>query len=148
MTYVAAVVSLREPARKALEDRVVSLVNVERSRRGLSRLVADERLRRSSRRHSDDMARARQLAHQLPKGPDPFERMLAEGYEEPGGENVAFGQESAVSVVAAWMRSAPHRANVLYPDFSRIGVGLVLTADGHWWTQNFGFEAVPDPYDL
>ncbi|MFI9009969.1 CAP domain-containing protein [Actinosynnema sp. NPDC053489] len=132
--------SLREPARKALEDRVVSLVNVERSRRGLSKLAGDERLRRSSRRHSDDMARAGVLAHRLPGGPDPFERMLAEGYEAPGGENVAFGQESAVQVVEAWMRSAPHRANILYPDFTRIGVGLLLDAGGHWWTQNFGFE--------
>ncbi|WP_248782418.1 CAP domain-containing protein [Saccharothrix syringae] len=103
----------------------------------------DERLRCSSRRHSGDMARVRLLAHKLPDGPDPFERMLAEGYGQPGGENVAFGQESAVQVVEAWMRSTPHRANVLRPDFTRIGVGLVLTADGHWWTQNFGFE--PDP---
>ncbi|MGM1060371.1 CAP domain-containing protein [Saccharothrix sp. Mg75] len=140
MTYLLAVASLREPAREAAEDRVVSLVNLERSRRGLPRLVADERLRRSARRHSGDMARRRVLAHQLAGEPDPFERMLSEGYEEPGGENVAFGQESAVQVVAAWMRSRHHRANILFPDFARIGVGLVLDAAGHWWTQNFGFD--------
>ncbi|MDQ2588098.1 CAP domain-containing protein [Saccharothrix yanglingensis] len=136
---------MREPARKALEDRVVSLVNVERSRRGLAVLGADERLRRSARRHSTDMARCRTLAHRLPGEPDPFERMLAEGFEQPGGENVAFGQETAVRVAEAWMRSAPHRANVLHPGFTRIGVGLWVDATGHWWTQNFGYDG--DPVD-
>ncbi|WP_367129230.1 CAP domain-containing protein [Saccharothrix sp. HUAS TT1] len=130
---------MREPARRALEDRVVSLVNVERSRRGLAALGVDERLRRSARRHSADMARRRVLAHLLPGGPDPFERMLAEGFPHPAGENVAFGQETAVRVVEAWMRSAPHRANVLHAEFATIGVGLLLDATGHWWTQNFGY---------
>ncbi|MEU4746637.1 CAP domain-containing protein, partial [Actinosynnema sp. NPDC023658] len=102
-------------------------------------LGADERLRRSARRHSADMARRRVLAHRLPGWPDPFERMLAEGFPHPGGENVAFGQETAVRVVEAWMRSAPHRANVLHAEFAEVGVGLLLDATGHWWTQNFGY---------
>ncbi|XVS67738.1 CAP domain-containing protein [Actinosynnema sp. CA-299493] len=131
---------MRDVTRAQWEDKVVALTNIERRSRGLALLGRDERLRRSARRHSGDMARLRTLAHRLPRLPDPFERMEAEGFEHPGGENVAFGQESPARVVLAWMTSVPHRANIVHPDFDLIGVGLVVTADGHWWTQNFGYS--------
>lgn len=102
-------------------------------------LTRDERLRRSSRRHCADMAAQRVLAHQLPRCPDPLERMMAEGFPDPAGENVAFGQETPHQVMEAWLRSRPHRANILNPEFRTIGVGLLHNADGHWWTQNFGY---------
>jgi len=130
---------MREPERKTIESRVARLVNTTRSRYGLESLTEDERLRRSSRRHCADMAARLTLAHQLPGHPDPFERMLAEGFPDPGGENIAFGQETAHRVMESWMRSRPHRANILYPEFRVIGVGLLRNADGHWWTQNFGY---------
>ncbi|MGI5499181.1 CAP domain-containing protein [Lentzea sp. CA-135723] len=130
---------MREPERRTFEDRVTALVNATRARRGLPALGTDDRLRCSSRRHCADMAAHRLLAHQLPRCPTPFERMAAEGFPHPAGENVAFGQETPVRVVEAWMRSRPHRANILDPRFRVVGVGVVRTADGHWWTQNFGY---------
>lgn len=130
----------RDAVRSRTEDKVVSLVNVERIRRGLGRLEVDERLRRAARGHSADMARRNYFQHQGLRGPSPFERMLAEGFEDPGGENIAVGQETPASVVRAWMQSIPHRANILNGEFRTIGVGLHV--DGGklpWWTQNFGY---------
>jgi uncharacterized protein YkwD len=65
--------------------------------------------------------------------------MLASGVEEPAGENIAVGQRSPASVVSAWMRSIPHRRNILDGDFRTIGVGVHPAGGGPWWTQNFGY---------
>lgn len=129
----------RQVIRARLEDKVVVLVNRERATRRLPGLLGDERLRQAARQHSAEMARRNILAHQLPRGLDPFERMLAVGFPEPGGENVALGQETPIQVVRAWMQSPGHRANILDPDFRTIGVGVHLGSDGPWWTQDFGF---------
>jgi len=56
-----------------------------------------------------------------------------------GGENVARGQRSAVSVMNAWMNSAGHRANILNSRYKNIGVGL--SDSGFYWTQVFGTPA-------
>lgn len=122
-----------------MEDKVRSLVNLQRSWYDLAALRTDERLRLSARLHSAEMARQGVCAHQVPGEPDTWERMLAVGYAQPAGENVAFGLTSAASVVEAWMRSPGHRANILHPDFAAIGVGLFISDEGHWWTQNFGY---------
>ena len=42
---------------------------------------------------------------------------------------------SPAAVVAGWMNSEGHRANILSSAYTKIGVGYV--ADGHYWTQQF-----------
>ncbi len=46
------------------------------------------------------------------------------------GENVAAGHSSAQVMHTAWMNSAGHRANILNPNFTHIGVGVVIDANG------------------
>ena len=54
-----------------------------------------------------------------------------------GGEDIAEGQPDATSVVAAWMESPPHRANIL-GDFDRIGVGSARDSAGTvYWCADF-----------
>ncbi|WP_342450770.1 CAP domain-containing protein, partial [Streptomyces violaceorubidus] len=60
--------------------------------------------------------------------------MRQHGCTQPGGENVAMGQQQAAAVMAAWMDSPGHRANILCPDFATIGVGVHIGVRGHWWT--------------
>jgi uncharacterized protein YkwD len=129
----------RDAVRTRTEDKVVALVNVERAKHGLCRLTIDERLRRAARRHSADMARRGYFAHQGPRSPSPLDRMLAEGFDAPAGENIAAGQDTPASVVRAWMQSIPHQRNILNGDFRTIGVGLHVSAGFPWWTQNFGY---------
>jgi uncharacterized protein YkwD len=46
------------------------------------------------------------------------------------GENIAYNQADAASVVASWMNSPPHRENLLNPLFTDIGVGLAWNSRG------------------
>jgi len=121
------------------EDAVLWIVNEVRKKAGLPRLVSDERLRAAARAHSRDMARRRFCAHVNPDGVTPEQRMRAAGFPNPGGENVAHGQEKPHAVMTAWMESPGHRANILNPEFATIGVGVEFGAGGPYWTQNFGY---------
>ena len=56
-------------------------------------------------------------------------------------ENVAAGQQTPEAVVAAWMNSAGHRANILNPSFRDIGVGVAKGGSyGIYWAQEFGAQ--------
>ncbi|MER7000920.1 CAP domain-containing protein [Streptomyces sp. NPDC000410] len=126
--------------RRRVEDEVTALVNEERRRRALPELLTDERLRRSSRAHSEDMAARNYFSHVAPDGRRPVDRMSAAGHPAPAAENIAKGQPGPATVVLAWMKSPGHRANILHPDVRSLGVGLGTGSGGPWWTQNFGYE--------
>jgi uncharacterized YkwD family protein/spore coat assembly protein SafA len=118
------------------ESEVIRLVNIERSKRGLSPLVADWQLSRVARYKSQDMHDNRYFSHNSPVYGTPFEMMHSFGISyRSAGENIAKGQRTPVTVVNAWMSSSGHRANILNASFTHIGVGYV--ADGHYWTQMF-----------
>ena len=51
------------------------------------------------------------------------------------GENIAMGYPTPGAVVDGWMNSEGHRANILNPSFTVIGVGYV--SEGNYWTQMF-----------
>ena len=58
------------------------------------------------------------------------------------GENLAIGNAavSPASVVALWMGSEAHRANILNPDFSKLSVGFVFDLNSDYktyWSQFF-----------
>jgi uncharacterized protein YkwD len=55
------------------------------------------------------------------------------------GENIAMGQQSSTDVLNAWMNSDGHRANILNPGYTRIGVAAYTTPEGTiFWCQQFG----------
>jgi uncharacterized protein YkwD len=66
-------------------------------------------------------------------------RSHAAGYGQPSGENIAWGYQTADQVMAAWMASPGHRANIQNCDLKAIGVGAAQSARGQLlWTQDFG----------
>lgn len=122
------------------QNEVVRLTNVERSGHGLGSLAFDARLARAARAHSHDMARRGFFAHENPEGRQVWDRAVAAGYAyRKVAENIAAGQRTAAEVVAGWMASPGHRANILDGALTQIGVGR---ADGGpygvYWTQVFG----------
>ena len=125
---------------RIIEDRVVSIVNDERRKRGLGPLRHDDRLRRSARAHSDDMAARGYFAHIAPDGKSPGQWMRELGYAAPAGEDIACGQPDPPRVMMTWMNSPPHRANIIHPAVRAIGVGVCHGPGGPWWTQHFGWE--------
>ncbi len=124
---------------RVAEDRLVAIVNDERRKRGLEPLRHDDRLRRSARAHSDDMATRGYFSHNSPDGSSPSERIREVGYPAPAGENIAQGQDHTTQAMIAWMNSPPHRANIMHPAVRAIGVGVRHGPAGPWWTQHFGW---------
>jgi uncharacterized protein YkwD len=125
---------------RRIEDHVVQLVNAERRRRHLGTLRIDERLRRSARAHSADMAERGFFGHRAPDGRVPADRIRERGHPQPAAENIARGQADPPTVMRAWMNSPQHRANIMHPQVRSIGVGLHRGSGGPWWTQHFGYE--------
>ncbi|WP_306214853.1 CAP domain-containing protein [Actinoplanes sp. RD1] len=131
---------MRPLAQTNLERRVVSLVNEERRRAGRPRLTEHPLLGAAARAHSADMAKREFYSHVSPEGSTVADRVAATGYLFAAvGENIAWGQENPMQVVTAWMRSPGHRANILHPDYTELGVGVADHRRGALvWTQNFG----------
>jgi len=124
---------------KALENEVVRLVNVQRSRNGLAPLVANANLSRIARLKSQDMINKRYFSHYSPTYGSPFEMMQAFGIKfYSAGENIAMGQTTASLVMNSWMNSTGHKANILNVNFKEIGVGVARDSSGRlYWTQMF-----------
>ena len=124
----------------ALEAEVVALVNTERARAGCRRLVVDGKLAAAARGHSTDMAARAYFSHTTPDGVDFGARITNAGYSwKSAAENIAKGRPSAGEVMASWLGSPGHRANIVNCGFRNIGVGVSADATGTLlWTQDFG----------
>jgi uncharacterized protein YkwD len=124
----------------AREADVVELTNKRRAKNGCDTpLRVDERLVAAAKGHSADMAARDYFDHVSPEGEDPGDRTAEQGYPEWSGENIAMGYPTPESVVAGWMESPGHRANLLNCDSVAIGVGASDSAEnGIYWTQVFG----------
>lgn len=108
------------------------LINAERRQRGLKPLRQNRRLAVAGRRHVSDMVRARYFAHDSRSGRRFSHRILRTGYARGRratlGENLAWGTGDLASprnIVAGWMRSPGHRANILRREFREIGIAVV-----------------------
>jgi uncharacterized protein YkwD len=131
------------------------LVNRERTSRGEAPLRPNVDLQRAAQSHSGDMASASYFAHESRSGQTPLARMRACGYIFSArlgyaiGENIAWGTLSLATpkaIVAGWMASPGHRANILDAAFRDTGVGiaphplasLARGQAGAIYTQDFG----------
>ena len=132
---------------------VLCLVNRERAGRGLVALRADARLDRAAAAHSLDMVRHRYFDHTSPTGSTVLSRIRATGYLAharawAAGENIAWATgrlATPTAIVAAWMHSPGHRANILRPQFRDVGTGVAvgvpapgIRLGGATYTQDFG----------
>lgn len=101
-------------------------------------LVMLPALRCAARVHSMDMNVRGFFSHTNPDGEGPGQRMTLAGYDGfTWGENIAWGYGSPAAVVAGWMGSDGHCANIMRPQFNAIGIGFY---EGNYWTQAFGAE--------
>jgi uncharacterized protein YkwD len=111
--------------RPELEARMLELVNKERMAAGLKPLTPDPELTEVARRHSSDMFARGYFAHDTPEGLDPFDRMRAANVRfVTAGENLALAPTVPVAH-RGLMNSPGHRANILHPQFGRVGIGIM-----------------------
>jgi uncharacterized protein YkwD len=115
------------------EARLVELVNAERTSGGLAPVAADWAIGQVARGWTAQMAAAGSLAH----NPAYAAQIWASLPCGAVAENVGFAS-SLDQVHAALMNSPAHRANILNPAFSRIGVGVAADGSGRLWvTEDF-----------
>ena len=119
---------------KSARTTILCLLNAERSSRGLPPLRANKRLHKASQKHNKLMDGTGCFLHLCPKEKPLPKRVKKTGYYAGASsvavaENIAWGGESLgspASIVDAWMHSSGHRANILSPDLSEVGVGFHL----------------------
>lgn len=134
---------------------VLCLVNRERSAHGETPLQTNAHLDQAAQSHSDSMSARAYFDHVGPTGDTPVVRMRAAGYIYSSrvgydvAENLAWGslwEGSPRAIVAAWMGSPGHRANILDPRFHDTGLGVSPHLPGSMahgqpgaiYTQDFG----------
>lgn len=138
-----------ERARRA----TLCLLNKERRSRGMGQLRSDSRQQEAAGEHTRHMVRTRCFDHACGGERDLVGRIIAAGYLPcictwGVGENIAWGGgrlSSPRKIVAAWMNSPPHRANILNRSFDEIGIGVAHGSptgakDAATYTADFGFK--------
>jgi uncharacterized protein YkwD len=107
------------------ESALLRELNRVRAEHGLGQLRYDPHLERAARAHTREMLRTDVFAH----GAFGSRLLLFNVTGSPAGENIAWGvgaRGSARGVVAGWLASPEHRANLLRSSFTRVGVGDLL----------------------
>ncbi|HZT91280.1 MAG TPA: CAP domain-containing protein [Gaiellaceae bacterium] len=131
--------------RPDLANAVVSLVNSHRTGMGLVALQISPTLTASAVWKARHMAEYQYMQHDDPAPPiarTVSERLAACGYPIGSvgwGENIAYGYQTAQSVVTAWLNSPGHRANIENSTYRATGVGAAAASNGLvYWAQDFG----------
>lgn len=139
MIYPGQKINIPNVDTKSTESKVMQLVNAERAKAGLQPLKANWQLSRVARYKSQDMINKGYFSHTSPTYGSPFKMMESFGIKfSSAGENIAMGQRTPEEVMKSWMNSSGHRANILSPSYTEIGVGVAKDDQGRiYWTQMF-----------
>jgi uncharacterized protein YkwD len=133
------------------ESQVVPLLNAERAAGHVcgstsyppaGPLTMNAQLREAARCHSLDMAVNDFFSHTGSDGSNFVDRCSDAGYTgSPMGENIGAGYTTPAAVVAGWMASPGHCANIMAASANEVGVGYVYESDStwrHYWTMDTG----------
>ena len=126
----------------ALADQMLVDVNRVRAEAGLAPLAKVEPLDLLALDRSADMAARHYFSHTTPDGIDVFALMEQRGIGyRTAGENLAwntYGEEQATGfALQGFLNSPPHRANLLNPAFSQVGVGVARDGSKTYFTLVF-----------
>ncbi len=129
----------------SVEQHVTQGMNAERVKNGLAPLTSDTKLSSIARAHSGDMLTNNFFSHSSLNGCNPGCRLNAAGYGWMSyGENIYWmsgydlsAQDTANKVVAGWMNSPGHRANILGTKFTNVGVGIAVQGSKVYATADY-----------
>lgn len=122
---------------------VLELTNKVRTENGLQPLNSNPFLNRAAVWMAQDMSKNGYCKHTDSLGRGVPDRLEAHGYEKWGrvSENLAAGYMTPAEAVEAWLNSPGHRANLLDPKVTEIGVAFLYdptAKHGYYWVQDFG----------
>lgn len=123
---------------------VVDRTNAERAAVGVAPLTAIPKLALAASFHVEDqrnkVCQSGILTHTGTDGSRGVDRILRTGLDiSRWGENIACGHSTPEAVVKGWMDSPGHRANILDPNLTHIGVAVGVSdiTNYFYWVQNF-----------
>jgi len=131
------------------EDQVLQQINTVRASNGLGALTLNPELSAAAFTYSLDMAcnnRVDFIRHTDSKGGRWYDRITTQGYSYMAAfENVyvgnpAYSGGTPQSAMNWWMQSPIHRANILNPDVTEVGIAYVYTSNsdsGGYYTTDF-----------
>ncbi|HEX8550228.1 MAG TPA: CAP domain-containing protein [Abditibacteriaceae bacterium] len=145
VVVLPAILSQPDARLLALEKYVANRVNAERTARGLRPLSYDSLLADTARAHSGEMRDKKYFAHESPTpslaapldryraafGRTP--RLVAENIYRSWGAPRRLTEKDAEEAHDALMKSPGHFANIVLPDATHIGIGLVSNSNGDFW---------------
>lgn len=120
-------------------ETILLLVNNERKKQGLKELKLSNNISNIANIKAQDMAKNNYFSHTSPSFGSPFEMLQHFGVSyKAAGENIAAGQKSAEEVMKSWLNSSGHRANILNPAYTELGVGFATGGTYKtYWVQLF-----------
>lgn len=105
---------------------VIKATNEERARIGLEPLQINEQLTAAAINKGENMFAEQYWSHTAPDGTEPWTFLREAGYEyHVAGENLARDFDNTKNMVSAWMASPTHRANIVNPRYSEIGIAVI-----------------------
>ena len=125
----------------AYAQEVLDLVNAERANAGLAPLTLDSSLNAAARVRAKEITT--NWGHTRPNGTKCTTAITDQGLSySAASENISAGRWSASDVVNGWMSSDGHRANILNPNYTKMGLGSVKVDNdpngyGMYWVQMF-----------
>ncbi|ROS26193.1 CAP domain-containing protein [Cellulomonas sp. PhB150] len=120
-----------ETAPRSLVDEIVTRTNAERAKAGLPALKVSSCATKQAASRTAVLVAEDRFEHDLL---DPIVEACGIGTV---GENLALGYPTATAVVAGWMGSAGHKANILGEHYTKIGVGCTKGPKGQLCAQVF-----------
>ncbi len=128
----------------AYANEVLRLVNIERANVGVAPLVLDEALCNAANMRAIEMGCTGVFGHKRPNDNSCFEvyDICNVEWQSACGENIAGGQATPEEVMKSWLGSAGHKANILSPEYTKMGLGYSNSGCGagsysHYWAQEF-----------
>ena len=119
---------------RAIALEANGLVNEERTSAGLKALKWDQNLETVSHIRAKECSQS--FSHTRPSG----KQWYTVNSKIQGGENLAFGFDTAEDAVTAWMNSPTHRDNILYGEFTKVAISIYQDDDGTcYWAQEYGY---------
>jgi PKD repeat protein len=138
---------LELPATLSPSEQLFAYINEARRMHGVPPTSYVYELSVAAQAHADDMAYSLFTSHTGSDGSTPPLRIRRAGYPGGyGGEATAWGVEQAIEAVKVWLNSPPHRAIILNPAATDVGVGYTLNfnAPSIWyWTAEFASMSLP-----
>ena len=106
-------------------ENLLFLINQNRKENRLSPLKINSDLNQAANFKSKDMLNRNYFDHYY-RGISPWDFIRNSGYDYLyAGENLAMDFRTAEGMVSAWMNSKTHRENILNPDFTDVGIGVI-----------------------